>query len=344
MRRRSLCLLICLCGCALASPWSHHLPEEVRFSLERLGTDQSPEADFVRIATIQQALGDLKLHREAVDFLQSPQVQRLCPQYAPLLTYFQAMHYHALGYTPLAIHLVRRLEKEAGEIVYRGNSLRPALLDFLVRNGSEALERLRWIRALSAIATARQMPIELSHQLGRAYQEVGFWDKAIQTYRFTLSLPGARDRLDKGEYNRMKTLVAYHANPPNVISRSLPWLVSRIREALERGDVWALSSLQSRADFVIQYWGQERAHHPNPDPETFFLGLLQFSRNLEGAITVRWDPSPHEMSTDDEVYIKTTNWYADWLNAYFYFRKIFYPPRADIHGSWEWAGLYLGGK
>jgi len=46
--------------------------------------------------------------------------------------------------------------------------------------------------------------------------------------------------------------------------------------------------------------------------------------------------------TINEAYLKSKGWTLAVPTWYFYFRKVNYPANPDIHGTWEWAGIYIG--
>jgi hypothetical protein len=59
---------------------------------------------------------------------------------------------------------------------------------------------------------------------------------------------------------------------------------------------------------------------------------------------VRYSDSLDEASTPNEAYLRTWGWNSYVKVWYLYFRKVDFPLDPDIHGNWEWAGIYLGNK
>ena len=49
-------------------------------------------------------------------------------------------------------------------------------------------------------------------------------------------------------------------------------------------------------------------------------------------------------SNSDEAYLRTWGWNQYVPTWYLYFRKVNFPLDPDIHGNWEWAGIYMGEK
>jgi len=42
--------------------------------------------------------------------------------------------------------------------------------------------------------------------------------------------------------------------------------------------------------------------------------------------------------------LRTWGWHQYLSTWYLYFRKIYFPADPEIHGRWEWAGIYYGEK
>lgn len=337
--------LLCLSvlGACGGSPVDRLSPTD-RETFERIGTDDFPEADFVRVFRIVESFSRASEYERLTEFLLDPRVRAVTTQYQDYLDYLLAMGYLKSGQTPLALFLLRRLIDQGVEIVHRGQPLLQRILEILVEHTTDPFERLAYLKRLLAFQGQSGRNVLSSYLLGQTYQEIGFWDQAIESYRVTLSLPGASEVLDGKTLNRLRSLVAYRTVPRHRILRDLNELIQLVRRAQMEGNVGELARLQASSDFIIQYWAQRENYHPAPDQETFLRGLIQFSRNYNGENTVRWDEGLSELSNINEAYVRTTNWFAEWGTVYFYFRKIFFPPNPNIHGQWEWAGVYLGGK
>ncbi|WP_237706474.1 hypothetical protein [Treponema sp. JC4] len=59
---------------------------------------------------------------------------------------------------------------------------------------------------------------------------------------------------------------------------------------------------------------------------------------------IRFADSLDPSSTPSEAYLRTTGWSTYVPVWYLYFRKVNFPLDSDIHGNWEWAGIYMGEK
>lgn len=339
-----LSFIVFLTSCDYTEAWVNHLPASEKELYDQIGSDQFPEADFIRIQQIFDYLKSQADYENILHFLRSSRVRQNSYHFRSFIDYLLAFSYHEYGQKEIAVFLLQKLLNEGIDLIYRGNSLQPKILEYLSQQTSDPFDRLRYLKQLLAYQTNEQTNILLSYQLGKTYEEIGFWDQSIDTYRYTLSLPSTSEVLSPEIYSRIKSLVAYRNRTNNFISRDLNMLIQLVKKALSDGDLVQLSKLQSGSDFIIQYWAQKQNYHPPPEQETFLRGLIQFSRNYNGEMTVKWEEGLNEMSNLSEVFVKTTNWYAEWITVYFYFRKIFYPPNPAIHGLWEWSGVYLGGR
>ncbi len=337
-------LILLLCGCSLTEGWIGDLPEAEKEFYYRIGSDAFSEADFIRVQRIGAYLAAKDRHQDLVGLLREPRIRAACAPYIDFLDYLLALSYKETGQISLSSHLFQKLATQRAEIVYQGQPLQNIVLQHLVETIDDPLERLPFMKRLLAYQGNSEQTVLRSFFLGKTYQEIGLWDQAIDSYRYTLSFPNATEILDQDSYNKIRSLIAYQNSPGNRVQKDLDRLIQMVKEAQERGNIENLAKLQASSDFVIRYWAQNENHHPTPEQDTFLRGLIEFSRNYNGENIVKWENGLSELSNSNEAYVKTTNWFAEWGTVHFYFRKVFYPPNPEIHDHWEWAGVLLGGK
>jgi hypothetical protein len=68
--------------------------------------------------------------------------------------------------------------------------------------------------------------------------------------------------------------------------------------------------------------------------------------NLAGYMNhrIRYAQTLAPGSNSTEAYLRTQGW-SQYINVwYLYFHKIYFPENPEIHGRWEWAGVYYGEK
>jgi hypothetical protein len=87
-------------------------------------------------------------------------------------------------------------------------------------------------------------------------------------------------------------------------------------------------------NFFTRSWGEEIA-----DDE----GMAELSLSVfMSSRLIRYADMLDAGSNANEAYLRTTGWERDISTGYLYFRKIYFPPDPEIHGRWEWAGVYYG--
>jgi hypothetical protein len=60
--------------------------------------------------------------------------------------------------------------------------------------------------------------------------------------------------------------------------------------------------------------------------------------------TIEYQARLDSSSNAGEAYLRTWGW-SQYLSVwYLYFRTIYFPSDPEIHGRWEWAGIYYGEK
>jgi hypothetical protein len=172
--------------------------------------------------------------------------------------------------------------------------------------------------------------------LAQAYERIGEWNAAIQNYTkflpyYGTAIPGFPDA-----YTYAKRLVDFNNSPKDWTFESLGALVETIKDALNSGNSWRLWSFRAKVNFFTRTWGQE-------DEDNAGMAEFNISDFMRGN-QIRFAPQLDEGSNANEAYLKTWGWYQYISTWYFYFRKIYFPSNPDIHGRWEWAGIYYGEK
>jgi tetratricopeptide (TPR) repeat protein len=172
--------------------------------------------------------------------------------------------------------------------------------------------------------------------LGQAYERIGDWNGAIQAYSNYLPfrgmiIPGFPNA---DQYARQK--VDFSKSPKDWTFESLPALRKAIEDALDAGSARQLSRYQAKVNFFGRSWGQTE----NDDARMIDFNLAAFMHNNR----IRYAPELDASSNATEAFLRTTGWSQHMPTWYLYFRKIHFPQDPEIHGNWEWAGIYYGEK
>jgi len=172
--------------------------------------------------------------------------------------------------------------------------------------------------------------------LGQACERVGDWNGAIQAYTNYLPFTGTiiSGFPNADQYARQQ--VDFSRSPKDWTFESLPALRYAVQEALDAGNHWILMRYQAKVNFFTRSWEQIEMDNTR-------MAVSNLSHFMTGRI--RYAPTLDASSTATEAYLRTTGWSSFSMSTwYLYFRKINFPQDPEIHGRWEWAGIYYGEK
>jgi tetratricopeptide (TPR) repeat protein len=172
--------------------------------------------------------------------------------------------------------------------------------------------------------------------LGQAYGQVGEWNLALQAYTQFLSFIDTTVPGFPYADSYAKQLIDFNNSPKDWTFGTLNDLVNAVRSAINAGDSRRLWSYRAKVNFFAQSWAQEVFDDSGMDD----LNLQVFMQGTNVQYAPALDPS----SNATEAYLRTWGWTQSISTWYLYFRKINFPVDPDIHGRWEWAGVYYGEK
>jgi hypothetical protein len=172
--------------------------------------------------------------------------------------------------------------------------------------------------------------------LGQACEAIGDWNGAIEAYAnyvpFTgMIIPGFPNA---NQYARQK--VDFSKSTKDWTFETLPALRRAIEEALYSGSARQLSRYQAKVNFFGRSWGQTETD----DARMVDFNLAEFMYNNR----IRYEANLDSSSNATEAFLRTSGWSSYMPTWYLYFRKIHFPQDPEIHGRWEWAGIYYGEK
>lgn len=239
-----------------------------------------------------------------------------------------------------AIPYLHRVVKNYGDLnVNNGQSTHYLALKKLVEISPASIEKINYYKRLIKYHSDRLENIgEIYYYLGRTYEECELWKESIEAYETFLgyedilipSEPEARDIItDKVNF--------YHSDKKWVF-KDLNTLIRYIRYAINIRDPQRLDRYRAD-DFFIVNWKSN-----STDIEEAVQIESSMLTNMN--ITMSRDLDP--LSNDNQAYLSVSGWnssiwyvYPKW---YFYFQRVNFPMDPEIHGGWEWAGIYLGEK
>lgn len=174
--------------------------------------------------------------------------------------------------------------------------------------------------------------------LARSYERLGEWELAIKTYaqflgygRFDITIPGVPDA-----WAYAKRLVDYNSSAKDWTFETLDELVAAIKGAINSYNHRALERYRAKVNFFAMSWKQEASDSNSQ---------VDFNmRDFMGGNRIRYNENLDASSNPNEAYLRTVGWNQYVSTWYLYFRKVNFPADPEIHGRWEWAGIYYGEK
>jgi hypothetical protein len=237
---------------------------------------------------------------------------------------------------PVAAYYFDRIVKNYPDLIVRGESVHLACLKKLIELSNDPAQRVWYYNELIS-RFADQIDMGSAYfMLAQSYERIGEWDAAIRTYTKFLpyygsSIPGFPDA-----FGYAKMLVDFNNSPKDWTFETLGSLVDAVKAALDAGSASKLQRYRAKVNFFAMSWEQEAADS-NSLVEFSFADFLIGNR-------IRYAAELDASSNANEAYLRTWGWSQRISTWYLYFRKIDFPADPEIHGRWEWAGIYYGEK
>ncbi|MCL2834025.1 MAG: tetratricopeptide repeat protein [Treponema sp.] len=172
--------------------------------------------------------------------------------------------------------------------------------------------------------------------LAQAYEQIGEWANAMQAYNQFLPFVDANVPGFPDAYTYAKNLVDFNNSQKNWTFDSLNSLVTALKNALDAGSYTRVEQYRAKVNFFARSWEQEATD----DAGMAEFNLADFMR----VSRIHYAASLDAGSNANEAYLRTWGW-SQYISVwYLYFRKIDFPADPEIHGRWEWAGIYYGEK
>jgi hypothetical protein len=116
---------------------------------------------------------------------------------------------------------------------------------------------------------------------------------------------------------------------------SLEDLVSTIKYAMWTRNARLLSRYRAKVNFFASSWEEEGSDANQSfldDLGSFLTQRIHYNAELDRDSNYR------------EAYLRTWGWSYRIKTWYLYFRRVDFPADPEIHGQWEWGGIYFGEK
>ena len=249
-----------------------------------------------------------------------------------------AENYRSSGAYPFAVHYYERVLKNYRDLLLEGDqSIHYICLTNLVRMVEGPEIRVNYHKELLERLGDSIDKGPTYYSLAQTYEELGKWDLAMQHYKEYLKYPETAISDTPNARIEVASMVALYDLPrKNWTMENLDDLVQRVRNAIWRKDTRVLNALRAGVDFFVRAWEDEDSEQELELLND--LGVFLQQGKILSSNTFDRD------SNEREAYLRTSGWGYRIRTWYLYFRKVNFPPDPDIHGQWEWAGIYLGEK
>ena len=241
----------------------------------------------------------------------------------------------------IAAYYFEQILDNCKDLTVRGNSIHQICLQNLIGISQSPQRLIQYYTDYIRQFPQEKNISEFYFMLGRAYEQAGEWEMAIQSYtkflqqeEYDVAIPGIPD-----SYAYARRLIDYSNSSKDWTFATLDELVASIKRALARYDIRALEQYRAKVNFFAMSWEQNYTAAGIQESEIEFR-LRDFMRGNEITCDAKLDPS----STPYEAYLRTSGWNQYVTVWYLYFRKVNFPADPETHGRWEWAGIYYGEK
>ena len=296
----------------------------------------NPEINFILIQEISKILhGQSEL--EILNLFLTTYVEKNSKDpfngYYLLMT---AQNYLDSGAIPFAIHYFDRILKNYSDLRVRGQSIHYICLSNLIKLVDIPQKKVNYYKELLSSFSDDIEKGSAYFYLAKTYEELGEWDLSIQAYKNFLQYPDSKVPGYPEALNQTIPIIDfYDYRNKNWTMENLEDLVNSVKYAIRKKDYRRLSKYRAKINFFAVSWEQEKTE-ANSD---FLDKLNTFMKNR-----VRYSADMDTDSNMQEAYLKTWGWSYRIRTWYLYFRRVNFPADPEIHGQWEWAGIYFGDK
>lgn len=250
-----------------------------------------------------------------------------------------AYAYLSIDSEPVAEYYFDRILQQCSDLLVKGKSIHFMCLQNLIQISKTPAHKINYFNELINRFPQDVNTTELYLRLAIEYQNDSQWDAALKTYALFLEQPDATTIQIPGEpdaYKNARHFVDFNNSSKDWTFESLSELEKAVKKAIRNYDWRSLDKYKAKVNFFSMSWRQDEMD-ANSQEEFSMRSYMAGNR-------IRFSDKLDEDSNPNEAYLRTWGWSTYVPVWYLYFRKINYPIDPDIHGNWEWAGIYMGNK
>ena len=294
------------------------------------------EGEFAVTREIAASFARLKDFDRVINFLSARVINNPSDPYNSYYLLMIAYAHLQLGSEPIAALYFEMIIENYPDLIANDESIHFICLGQLINLNNNPVRQVWYYQEIIS-RFPEKIDLGVAYfMLGQACEIIGYWDEAIKAYSSYLPYTGTiiTGYPNADQYARQQ--VDFSKSPKDWTFESLPALRQAIEDALDNSSVRSLIRYQAKVNFFTRSWEQM---------ETDDAGMVDFSLSeFMYNNRIRYASTLDSSSNDTEAFLRTTGWYSNLSTWYLYFRKIYFPQDPEIHGRWEWAGIYYGEK
>lgn len=333
----TLLFVMILCSCTTETETGYR--QELYDLLEN--TDMEEESRFSVINQISQGMLANNETDELILFLTDYVNQNPDDKYNAYWLLLTAHTYQKTGAEPVAALYFQRILNSYDDLVVKDKSVHLLCLQNLIQISTSPTARIQYFTKLINEYPESVNKTELYMRLGEEYKKTGDWSQMLRCYSDFLARSDASEILIAGmpnAYSTAKNIVDFNNSSKDWTFETLDDLVNAVKRAISRYEPNKLESYKSKVNFFSMSWRQDEMQEHS-------IASFTMKDFMTGTNRIRYNEELSESSTPDEAFLRTWGWSTVYVNVwYLYFRKVNFPLDPEIHGRWEWAGIYYGEK
>ncbi len=297
------------------------------------------ESRFSLINQISQNMLNNGEYNQLILFLTNYVRKNPKDQYNPYWLLMTAYAYQQNGAETIAERYFERIIQNYDDLTVKGRSIHMICLQNLIQISTTPENRIEYFNRLIAQFPNDVNKTELLVRLAQEYETLGEWNQVLKSYSDFLLRNDAQEIQVAGipdAYATARYIVDFNNSAKSWTFESLDALASAVKRCISNYDWRTLDTYKSQVNFFAMSWRQD---------ETQENSLSSFTmRDFMVGRRIRYNKDLDDSSTPNEAYLRTWGW-SDYVSVwYLYFRKVNFPLDPEIHGRWEWAGIYYGEK
>ncbi len=248
-----------------------------------------------------------------------------------------AYTYIEMGQEKVAEYYFERILRCYDDLVVKGQSIHFLCLERLIQISENPENRISYFNTLMSRFPEKVNLTEMYARLANEYERLGDWTRALRMYQTFLAQrdAGSIQIMDMRDiYSHARSLIVFDNSPKNWMFKTLDELSDAVKSAITRNQGTRLDAIHSKANFFTVS-GRSNEETRNVQTNFRIQNYMHGNRILFSEELLAGENA-------NEAYLRTSGWTDFAPEWYFYFRKVNFPAEPKVHGTWEWAGIYMG--